>query len=182
MHIRLSIICCILILWAAPSLSAQEEEEPEDQTEEYAASLEGEPIDPNHRFNDDLTDHPARFYVWYGDEGWHLRSTARRNRVGRFTGTITVEGGTFERIRAIGFERQGRYVDSLKVSSGRTKIEFTILTGHSFDGIDLTVDGTDATLTFEELTIGERVHRDRIFVGRDGQHPEETTFSFPAQP
>ena len=56
------------------------------------------------------------------------------------------------------------------------------LGSNSFDGIDFTVNGNDATLTFEELTIGERVYKNRIYVGEEGQHPEETTFSFPARP
>jgi hypothetical protein len=82
----------------------------------------------------------------------------------------------------VGFERRGRYADSAEASPDRTEIEFTIFTSTAFDGIDFTVNGDDATVTFAELKIGQRVYRNRIFVGKDGQHPEETTFSFPAQP
>lgn len=160
---------------------AEGDEQPDEPASRNAVSTDGEPIDPHHRFSDDLTEHPARYYVWYDDEGWHLRSTTPKN-VFKFEGKITVEGGTFGRMRAVGFERRGRYADSATASPDRKTIEFTIFTSTAFDGFDFTVNGNDATVTFEELKIGQRVYPNRIFVGERGQHPEERTFSFPAEP
>lgn len=181
MPIRSTWLCGFVMFWAAPCLWAQSEEQSDERSGKYAVSLKGDPIDPRHRFSDDLTKFPARYYVWYDEEGWHLRSTTPKN-VFRFTGKITVDGGTFRRLRTAGFERRGRVADSARTSSDRTEVEFTIRTGNSFDGIDFTIDGDDATVTFEDLKIGNRVYRNRIFVGQEGRHPKETTFSFPAQP
>lgn len=171
----------VIIGCTAPLVWAEGEDEPGEPAAEFAVDLEGEPIDPSHRFSDDLTKFPARYYVWYDDEGWHLRSTTPKN-VFKFEGKITVDGGTFGRMRTVGFERRGRYADSATASPDRTSIEFTIFTSTAFDGFDFTVNGSDARVTFEELKIGRRVYRNRIFVGEEGQHPKETTFSFPAEP
>lgn len=179
--VRSICLCSVALLVAVPDVRAQDEAPAEDSAGGLPLDMEGAPIDPHHRFSDDLTEHPARYFIWYDDEGWHLRSTTPKN-VFKFEGKITVEGGTFGRMRTVGFEQRGRYADSANASPDRTTIEFTIFTSTAFDGFDFTVNGSDARVTFEELKIGQRVYRNRIFVGEQGQHPEETTFSFPARP
>jgi hypothetical protein len=64
MQIRSTWLCCIVMFWTAPCVWAEGEDQPEEPDGDYAVSLQGERIDPHHRFSDDLTKHPARYYVW----------------------------------------------------------------------------------------------------------------------
>jgi hypothetical protein len=181
-QMRVLFLSFVVVFCTTPCARSEEEDQPGEPAGEFAVDMDDKPIDPNHRFSDDLTGQPARFYVWYDEEGWHLRSASRANRLRKFTGKVSVSGGRFGRMRAVGFERRGRYADSAQASRDRTAIQFTIYTSNSFDGFDFTVNGDDARVTFKELTIGQQVVRNRIYVGEQGQHPKETTFSFPAQP
>lgn len=181
MPFRRACLYSVLMMWTCTGAQAQTEESSDETADAYPVDADGDPIDPHHRFSDDLTEQPARFYLWYDDEGWHLRSTTPKN-VFKFTGTITVSNGTFGLLRDVGFERRGRYADSARVTADHTRIEFTIFTSTAFDGIEFTVNGADATVTFEDLNIRQRIYRNRIFIGNNGQYPAETTFSFPATP
>ena len=89
-------------------------------------------------------------------------------RLIKFTGSITLQGGTFSKLREVGLERTGGAADSWTVAEDRSQVDFVILTTSSFDGFDFTVSGEDAFVTFN-LIMGKRKFPKRIFIGRDGQ-------------
>lgn len=146
---------------------------------EVSLSSDGEPLDPQGRYSDDLKNQPPRYYVWRDVEGWHLRTASQNARLIKFTGSITLQGGTFSKLREVGLERTGGAADSWTVAEDRSQVDFVILTTSSFDGFDFTVSGEDAFVTFN-LIMGKRKFPKRIFIGRDGQHPAETEFTLPA--
>ena len=160
-----------------PPARAQED----DESAVTTVTAEGDEINPRGRASDNLTNQSPRFFVWFDGDDWHLRSASTRRRLRKFTGTITVSGGKFDRLRAVGFERKGKHADTWKRSEDRTKVEFDIKTTHSFDGIDFSVSGSDAVVTFD-LKIGGRSRPGKIFIGNKGQHPSKAEFSFPADP
>lgn len=124
----------------------------------------------------------ARYYVWHDSNGWHLR-TAAKGFV-KFDGAITLEGGSFGKLRPVGLDTRARTPDRWAVDEKRTEIRFELHTGGSFDGFDFDVRGADeATLTFD-LKMGQRSirrHR-RIFMGRESKTPESTHFVCSARP
>jgi hypothetical protein len=164
----------------APPESAAETANEASATE-FAVTKEGEAIDPTGRFSDDLIDDTPRYFLWHDQSGWHVRTTSSRGTFSRYDGTISVEGGTFAKLRPIGLERRGQNPDKWELSDERDEMKFEIATNSSFDGFDFTIDGNDATLSFD-LNISKKGYRNRIIIGRDGVSPSEKTFSFPASP
>lgn len=173
---------------AAPILNAEEpaaESAPEVAADasatEFAVNKDGEPIDPTGRFSDDLIDDTPRYFLWHDQSGWHVRTTSSRGTFSRYDGTIQVTGGTFAKLRPIGLERRGQNPDKWELNDDRDELTFEIATNSSFDGFDFTVDGSDATVTFD-LNISKKGYRSRIIIGRDGVFPSETRFRFPGSP
>lgn len=146
---------------------------------EVSQSIDGEPLNPQGRFSDDLTGQPPRYYVWRDAEGWHLRTASQNGRLIKFTGSVKLQGGTFSKLRSVGLERRGSAADRWTVAEDRSQVDFEILTTSSFDGFDLTVSDDDAYITFD-LRMGNRKYPRRIFIGREGQHPAQTEFTLPA--
>jgi len=142
-------------------------------------TADGQAISPSGRFSDDLTGARARYYVWSDGDTWHLRTCSRRNVFAKFTGTVKLNNGTFNRLRQIGLERKGRYADKWSVSQDRRTITFEIWTTSSFDGFDFDVNGADATVEFD-VKIGGEARPGRIYIGNEGLHPTEAKFTFPA--
>ena len=137
------------------------------------------PLNPRGRMDDHPTDKPARYYLWEDAEGWHLRSCSRH--VNKFEGQVRIEEGTFRKLRPIGIDPKGRGADQWAVNKERTELKFVLNTAQSFDGFDFTVEGAGAELEFE-LLINAKPMPARIFVGREGEHPPQATFSVPAVP
>lgn len=144
-----------------------------------AGSGKSKPLNPHGRMDDHPTDKPARYYLWEDAEGWHLRSCSRL--VNKFEGQVRIAQGTFRKLRPIGIDPKGRGADQWAVNKERTELKFVLNTAQSFDGFDFTVEDAAAELEFELLINGKPMPA-RIFVGRDGQHPPEAKFSFPADP
>jgi hypothetical protein len=175
----LTLMCAVSLICSGAAAYAQRPPAAAVQTPE--AGTADEPPDPRGRPDEKFVKVPQRYYVWHDAEGWHLRTAAQQN-IRKFHGTITLKGGTFNKLREIGLERRGKYADSSKVSADRTKIEFTIYTSSSFDGYDFTIKGDpDARVEFE-LHRGGRDFPKEIFVGGEGKHPSRVKFGFPAQP
>ena len=147
--------------------------------EEKPGTDESRPLDPRGRMEDHPTDKPARYYLWHDQHGWHLRSCSRL--VNKFEGTVRVEGGTLRKCRPIGIDPKGRGADKWGLNKDRNELKFELHTAQSFDGFDFTADETKATLEFELLINGKPMPA-RIFVGRNGEHPREARFAFPADP
>jgi len=167
----LSLACCNVTFAQQVAAAPQAEGSPEE-----------EPLDPRGRPDEKFVKVRQRFYVWHDAEGWHLRTAATADTVRKFHGTIKLTGGTFNKLRTIGFERKGKYADLSKVNASRTQVNFTIYTSSSFDGYDFTIKGDpDAKVEFE-LFRGGRKFPKEIFVGGEGQHPPGNKLSFPADP
>lgn len=123
----------------------------------------------------------ARYYVWHDSTGWHLRTASRA--VATFSGSIKLDGGTFGKLRTIGFETKGSAADRWGVNPDRTELRFEIVTGGSFDGFDFDVRGSDAQIEFDlKMFKTPQARPGRIYIGRSGTHPKEATFRFPADP
>jgi hypothetical protein len=167
---------CLLALLLLGTAAGADDETTEV---EVSQSIDGEPLNPQGRFSDDLTGQTPRYYVWRDVEGWHLRTASQNGRLIKFTGSITLHGATFSKLRSVGLERRGGAADTWTVAEDRSQVDFEILTTSSFDGFDFTVSQDDAYITFD-LTMGKRKFPKRIFIGRDGQHPAETEFTLPA--
>lgn len=146
---------------------------------EVTQSIDGEPLDPQGRFSDNLTRQTPRYYVWRDTEGWHLRSASQRGRLVRFHGSIVLTGGTFNKLRPVGLETRGSAADSWQVAEDRSRVDFEIKTTSSFDGFDFTINDRDAFITFD-LSMGNRKFLKRIYIGSDGQHPAKAEFTLPA--
>ncbi len=169
-------ICFLAAAWPAAVILA---DDAPAVTVDVTESIDGEPLDPQGRFSNDLTGQPPRYYVWRDSEGWHLRSASQRGRLIRFHGSITLTGGTFNKLRPVGLERRGSAADSWQVSEDRSRVDFEIKTTSSFDGFDFSVNDRDAYITFD-LSMGNRKFLKRIYIGSDGQHPANAEFTLPA--
>lgn len=163
-----------LLVTAALAVAAPPDQKP---ARSGANPEESRPLNPRGRMDDHPTDKPARYYLWEDVEGWHLRSCSRH--VNKFEGQVRIEQGKFRKLRPIGIDPKGRGADQWVVNKERNELKFRLSTAQLFDGFDFTVEGLDAELEFELLINGKRMPA-RIFVGRDGQHPPEAKFSFPA--
>jgi hypothetical protein len=174
----LPVVFGVLILPVPHVSRSAEDAKPADKV---TLTREGEIIDPEGRFSDDLINKVPRYYVWHDAEGWHVRSTSQAGTFARFDGSIKLTGGTFNRLRPIGLEGKGKNPDKWQVSKDRTEITFEIATDSSFDGFDFTVNGKAARVAFD-LNIAKKGYPNRIYVGKGGKHPVETKFDFAAAP
>ena len=124
----------------------------------------------------------ARYYVWHTRDGWHLRSAAKN--IVAFHGSIKLTNATFARLRPFALEKKGKYADKWSVNKERTEVHFVIYTSTSFDGFDFSVRAkSDAKVEFE-LLLGQSKRRmpNRIFIGRNGDHPRAAKLSLPTKP
>lgn len=177
--LRPSAILCTLLL--VPYGNTFDQQPSAGAAQPQQTRPEEQPLNPRGRPDEKFVKVPQRYYVWHDAEGWHLRTAAQRD-IRKFHGTIRLTGGTFHKLRTVGFERKGKYADSSRVNADRTKIDFTIFTSTSYDGYDFTIKGdADAKVEFE-LFRGGRKFPKEIFIGDEGQHPPGNKFSFPADP
>ncbi|OYW20182.1 MAG: hypothetical protein B7Z55_07670 [Planctomycetales bacterium 12-60-4] len=166
------------LLWLACSwtatVRAQDAEAPERIT---PAIIRGRP-------EQDLVNvNSARYFVWHGSDGWHLRSASKS--VNKFTGSIRLQGGgTIYNLRPVGLEKKGSAADRWGINEDRTELRFEVITGGSFDGFDFTVKDADAATIEFHLLIGRdpKSMPGRIFLGQDSKHPQQSTFVVPAEP
>jgi hypothetical protein len=138
-------------------------------------------LDPFNRPEGSIVDQTARYYVWYDDKGWHLRTTAKGAR--DFEGTIRVKDARIKSCVSIGLmegKQKGR-PDLWKVNGSRSELTFQFRTGAKSDGFDLIVEGEEGQIEFD-LSIGGKKNPKAIFVGRGLRHPGENPFSLPAVP
>ncbi len=141
------------------------------------------PVDPRGRPEQNLVkvDY-ARYYVWYADDLWHVRTAAKR--LTRFSGSIRLTSGTFGRLRPVGLEAKARNPDKWGVNAERNEVRFDIHTVGSFDGFDFDVrDGADGRIEYD-LKMGQEARNmpKRVFVGPDAGHPDHSSFSLPIAP
>jgi hypothetical protein len=135
-------------------------------------------IDPWHRPEGSIVAKPARFYIWYEEGTWSVRTCAQVAR--QFSGTITVKGGTIKSVLPVGTRKEVKQ-DAWRVDGDRTKMQFAFKTGQKSDGFDMKVEGEEATIEFN-LSAGERKNPNIIFIGHGEQHPGSNPFELPAAP
>ena len=140
-----------------------------------------ETVDPFGRPDGEINDQPARYYLWHDADGWHLRTTARRNR--NFTGVIRVKDAKIASCVSIGLrnDRQKTTTDAWQVNNDRNELQFKFVTGKLSDGFDLAVKGDDGQIEFD-LKIDNQSNPKEIFIGRDRKHPSKSPFTFPTKP
>ncbi len=123
----------------------------------------------------------VRYYVWYDEAGWHLRTTTVK-RLQDFDGRIRVVGGTVENVIGAQLEGgQGERSDRWKVSDNKRNIAFRINTQGAMDGFDFTLseDATDVEFT---LKVNGEERADHIFIGKNSKNPPSANFSYRAKP
>jgi hypothetical protein len=139
-----------------------------------AARADG-PIDPDGKPDDTRAGAPEHYALWRDAQGWHLRVTTHGAEQ-HFRGQVIVAGGTFD---SVSIENPQRFVEG----PGKRGIRFDFATKDALDGLDFTVAGEKATLSFT-LEIGEedpRFEPERILIGKKGAHPEKSPFELAAR-
>jgi hypothetical protein len=149
---------------------------------EAAVTEKGEAIDPRHRGDTSFKAKDPRYYVWYEEAGWSLRCASLPGVDTKFVGTVEVIDGTFDKMRPVGLEKKGKKADLWELDGDRKKLTFRITTRGSFDGFDFTTKGGPETRVKYTLRMEGKPHPERIFIGKEGQHPKKGPFSFPAKP
>ena len=99
----------------------------------------------------------------------------------QFTGKIRVEGGTITSVEAHDAEFKARFGEWWKLHEKRHEINIDFLTDRGVDGINFQVS-KEAKMIYFNLHIDGKHHKNRIFIGREGQHPEMDPFALPAHP
>jgi hypothetical protein len=138
-------------------------------------------LNPWDRPEGSIVDQPARYYVWYDKQGWHLRTTAKKGR--HFHGKIRVSNAKIASCLSVGLknDKQKKATDSWRVNESRSELEFDFRTARLSDGFDWVVEGDEGEIEFE-LYIDKAQNPRTVFVGRGLEHPTETPFRLPATP
>lgn len=176
---RMALAVLLSAVWALPPLLADDAPSPGNESPVTAdpGAVRGKPEQNLVKVDN------ARYFVWHDSKGWHLRTAARART--QFSGSIRLGGGSFGKLRPIGLEATGKNPDRWVVNAERTEIRFEIHTVGSFDGFDFDVSGADAsTRVVFDLSQGRQGRRmpRRVFLGRDGKHPQKSHFAVPADP
>lgn len=148
-----------------------------------AIAYAGGGIDPNGRPAGTHSGAVERYSLWHDGEGWHLRTMTAEHEH-HFRGHIDAHKGVIVHEHGKKLDGHGAQADRWKVGPEKHRLTFDFSTKGGEDGIDWRVEGNDPTLEFT-LEIGEKDPKfvpDRIFIGKDGAHPESCPFSLPAHP
>ena len=167
-------VACVVVF---ESSSTDQKKKAARKTRKTNSATKKVELDPLHRPLKKLLNVPARYYVWYSDEEWHLRSACTKG-LRRFKGTVTLKAGRLRKCRPIGLElkpNKRKNHDSFTLDKDRKKLTFHLVTGKSYDGFDFTLSEPNADIAFD-LSIGKKKYLKRVFIGRKGQHP--ATFPF----
>jgi hypothetical protein len=150
---------------------------------ERAAAAQGKkgPLDPRGEpegFKAGLT---ARYAIWHGKQGWHLRTTTGK-KAHDFQGKITVVGGQFENVTSHELEKKGKARDRWTLTEpGKNEINFTFKTHNHIDGINFRVTAGATKIRFD-VTIDGKADPETVYVGRNGLHPKKMPFALEAHP
>lgn len=134
-------------------------------------------LDPNGAPTGILTGLSTRFYLWYGQNHWHLRTTSRKPV--QFRGIIRVLNGQFTFVRPVGLDL-GK-VDSWRYFAKKGELHFVFKSRQNYDGLDFRVVGSDSIVQFDLQTLGKK-NPQVVFIGPGLKHPPAVPFTFPARP
>lgn len=127
----------------------------------------------------------VRYAVWHDDDGWHLRTTTAKKQH-HFRGAIHVKPGKMLSIDLVKLEGKGANKDRFAIGPEGHNILFDFATDEGEDGFDFKVgpEGKEITWLLEvgENKGGLKKDKERIFVGKKGEHPDENPFTTPAHP
>jgi hypothetical protein len=126
----------------------------------------------------------SMYAVWYKDGQWHLRSTSNDQAI--FEGGISVQGGrivggNFNNLEKVANPKTAGKADWVSLDPAGKGFRFRFATGKATDGIDFKVSESAEAVVFDLKYQGEGVPK-RILIGKGNRYPEETPFSFPANP
>jgi hypothetical protein len=168
------LVACTLLHVAAQDSTKKEKKK--------KAKAEPVVLDPFGRPEGQINDQPARYYVWFENKSWKLRTTAKVGR--NFTGTIRLKDAKVKSCLSVGLKKDNQKktdIDRWQVNEARNELRFQFKTSTLADGFDLEVDGDDGQIEFE-LMIDNQKNPKAVFVGRGLQHPDTNPFSLPAIP
>lgn len=181
------VVLFLISVWPSQAMTGAFAQTKSNKSRAKAASAEpedfviDESLDPTGRPDvESLLGDNLRYYVWFHDREWHLRTTTSKY-TRRFDGVISIKGGKFTKCRSIGNERKGRKNDAWRLSPDRTKLEFSLVTKKKFDGFDFRISSRDAIVQFD-LKVAKKERPKSIFIGRELQHPKHVKFALPADP
>jgi hypothetical protein len=124
-----------------------------------------------------------RFYVWYDNGVWHVR-THTVSRRHEFTGVILLRGGKVARVSNFeGMEAHAKKAnrDVGIVSDKGRKISFRLVTAGGEDGFDFRLSKAVTAVTFAFRFDGTE-HPEVICVGSNCLTPPNATFTLPSNP
>ena len=110
------------------------------------------------------------FYLWHGDDGWHLVVTHLGDDKMEFSGYITTNG-TLAAQRVLD-EKD----DHVTVGPRDHTVWFRFANYGGFDGMDFQTHCAD-TLTVHLLINGHEVTSERVFIGRNKVNPTSVPFT-----
>jgi hypothetical protein len=138
-----------------------------------------QPLDPIGEPKGFKAGESARYAVWVGTKGnWHVRTTTAK-KLHHFTGKIYVEGGVFTGVEPHDLEYKSKFGDWWRLSEKRHEIVIDFKTDRGIDGINFQVS-KEAKFVYFNLHIDGKHHKNQIFVGRAGQHPDRDPFALAA--
>ena len=160
------------------------------QDAEQAASESQTPLDARGRPDKVELNVPARMYIWHSGGLWHLRTTSSRKGGSNFIGAITVSDGKIKSCRANAEYKVNKKAkkkkgviktnDAWQVTDDRSQLIFQFKTRSQFDGFVFKVSDR-AKLEFR-LKIDGKEAAQRVFLGKDGEHPPSIPFTLVADP
>ncbi|MGI6093256.1 MAG: hypothetical protein GX348_04715 [Veillonellaceae bacterium] len=110
------------------------------------------------------------YAIWQDKDGVHLVVTTK-GKAQTFTGTIKTDG----KINSV----DGDYLergDKVKLSKDKEKLNFKLTTAGATDKIDFKVKNGHR-LTFDLYVDGRPINANEIYIGNDGIHPSDNTFT-----
>ena len=112
---------------------------------------------------------PTGYYIWHNDDGFHLRTHGPHDRHD-FVARLHTDGA-FEDVDAIKLEER----DRVEVLDGGHELLIEFHTYDFTDGVNFHVNGGDH-LRFALRLDGRLISTAHIFLGRDGDHPDDNPF------
>lgn len=111
------------------------------------------------------------FWVWQDAKGthWHLRTTTPKSATHRFHGSAVADAD----LKNVSSARPDAS-DRLKIK-GAKRVSFDFSTEKASDGVDFDV-ANNSCVRFVLFIDGKKAETDRIKLGKDAQHPQDSNF------
>ena len=108
-------------------------------------------------------------FIWHDRDGLHLRTTTK-GKEHVFSGVIRTDGH-FRDVHGVRTEGG----DCIRLDRDRNSMTFRFQTAGGIDGVDFRVKGGDRVY-FDLYMDGRKIDTRRIYIGRNGWHPQDNTF------